>query len=105
MGKAPLRKVIGLALSWMVEIAPQTMVFWFGNVSASMAREEEFAWSHEPTIGTPKVIHDRWNDAAMHVASYEKVEFVEITGYFRIEQKYGRVKQSDFGFMLWQVAD
>ena len=73
----------------------------FGNVGASMAREEEFAWGHESAIGTPKVIHDWWNDAAMHVASYEKVELVKITGYFRIEQKYRRVKQSDFGFMFW----
>ena len=76
-----------------------------GEMGASVAREDVFAWSDKTAVGTPKIINDGWNDAIMHVAGNEEIEFVKIARDFGVGKEDGRMNERDFDFALGEILD
>lgn len=52
-------------------------VAWIVDAEADVVWQHSFAWANDAAIGFPKFIENRRNDAVMHVAGNEIIEFLE----------------------------
>ena len=52
-------------------------VAWIIDAEADVVWQHSFAWANDAAIGFPKFIENRWNDAVVHVAGNEIIEFLE----------------------------
>ena len=74
---------------------------WAGNAATSAAWEETFAWGEDAAVIAPEIAENWRNDAVMHVAGDEEIEFIEIALDFLVVKEDRGVNKGDFGLVLW----
>ena len=68
-------------------------------------REEFFAWCDDAAIGAPEIVDEGWDDAIMHVAGDEEVEFAEVRRDFGVGEVDWRMDDCDFDFVGGEFGD
>ncbi len=93
----------GLAGAWNGRNSAKDDGFlvWAGNAATSAAWEETFARGEDTAIIAPEIAKNWRNDAVMHVAGDEEIEFIEIALDFLVVKEDRGVDKGDFGLVLW----